>query len=133
MIKWTDNLSIGVKEIDEQHKKLVDILNTLYAAFIDKEADFILNDILDKLIQYADFHFKTEEKYFKIFNYENTKEHIREHENFVIEVNQFKRDFENRRSAVTYKVMTFLSNWLLKHINGSDKEYSKCFRKNGLR
>lgn len=133
MIKWLESYNTGIKEIDNQHKGIVDILNRLYNAFIDKEANNILNEILDNLLQYADYHFKTEEKYFHVFKYEEKEEHIKEHKDFVIDIKQFYCDFKTGKAAVTYKIMTFLGDWLLKHINGSDQKYIKCFRKNGLK
>lgn len=132
-IKWDDSLSVNVKEIDEQHKKLVDLINKLTDAMSAGKAKQILGNILNELASYTVIHFKTEEKYFDKFKYPFTISHKKEHNDFIKKINDFKRDFESGKALLSVEIMKFLKDWLIKHIKGSDKKYSEFFNKHGLK
>ncbi len=128
LIIWTDKYSVGYDEIDSQHKKLARMINDLYASFTQGKADEIIENILTEMIKYTDYHFKTEEKYFEKYNYSETKLHKEQHQEFVTKVTVFYDDFKNGSITITYDTMNFLRDWLLKHIQGSDKKYSIEFK-----
>ena len=85
-IDWDDSFSVKVKEIDAQHKRLVDMLNELYDAMRQGKGKEVLGKIIGGLIEYTDVHFKTEEKYFDKFGYPETEAHKKEHSDFVQKV-----------------------------------------------
>jgi hemerythrin-like metal-binding protein len=64
LIVWSDELSVNIEEIDKQHKKLIDVINVLFNAMIEGKTQNIIDTIIDDLIDYAKYHFSTEEKYF---------------------------------------------------------------------
>ncbi len=129
---WQDSYSVSVKEIDKQHKAIIDMLNDLYDAFMNKEHEHKLGEILSRLSDYADYHFQTEEEYFEMFKFSKRESHMLEHRNFIEKVNAFREEFSQNSSTLTYKVINFLREWLVNHIIGSDKEYVNCFKSNGL-
>lgn len=129
---WDNKYSVQFTEIDEQHKKLFDILNDLYNAFVCKTHKDEIQKIIEKLIDYTKFHFSYEEKYFDKFNYTFKTEHIKEHQTFIETANQFKAEAEKNPGALTYKTMTFLKDWIYNHILVNDKKYIDCFKENGL-
>lgn len=130
-IKWSENYSVGLNEIDEQHKKLLAIINKLYAAFTDRVEDKVLGEILDEMADYTEYHFKTEERYFIRFNYSGIKEHLEKHKIYVDKIKGFKEDFEKNRK-ITYSVINFLSKWIVDHIQGTDRDYVPLFKQNGV-
>lgn len=132
LIEWNDSLSVGVSEIDRQHMKLVGLINKLHQAMSEGHAKDVMSQILDEMISYTDEHFKTEERYFNQFKYIKTVEHMREHRNFVNTALQLQSDFKSGKLGISVGTMEFLKDWLTKHIQGSDKEYTKCFNENGL-
>ncbi len=132
LIKWDDNFSVKVKEIDEQHKKLVEMINALHDAMSEGKSKEILSDIIQKMIEYTDFHFKTEEKYFDKFDYPDSKKHKAEHINFVQKVTEFHDGYKSGKVFLSIEVMDFLKNWLHSHITGSDKNYTSFFNSKGL-
>ena len=69
LFTWSDEMSVNIKRIDEQHKKLIDLLNSLFLAMIEGQAQSVIEKIVGELINYADYHFKTEEYYFEEHNY----------------------------------------------------------------
>ena len=132
LMEWNDSLSVNVNEIDDQHKKIVDYLNDLNDAMKERKGKAVMNNILESLLEYAATHFATEEKYFDQYNYPKTTAHMKEHTNFVIDIMEFKKGYDDGKLTLSIDVMHFLKDWLAKHINGSDKHYTKCFNKNGL-
>ena len=133
LIKWDDSFSVKVTEIDQQHQKLVSMINELNGAMQKGKGKDALGDIINGLINYTATHFKTEEKYFDRFGYPERNGHKKEHTAFVQKVSAFKDGFEKGDLSLTIEVMNFLSNWLQKHIKGADKQYSQFFLENGLK
>jgi len=86
MIQWESKYETGVEEIDNQHKKLVGMINELYSAIKSGEGKKVLDKILQELASYVDIHFGTEEKYMEEFNYPGYLSHKREHDNFTEKV-----------------------------------------------
>ncbi|MFZ5805579.1 MAG: bacteriohemerythrin [Verrucomicrobiota bacterium] len=133
LIEWNNSLSVNVAEIDKQHQQLVNMINELNDAMKSGKGKDVLNDILTKLIKYTQGHFATEEKYFDKFNYPDTEAHKEEHRALVQQVSDFKKQFDSGTVGLSVQIMEFLSNWLKKHIQGTDKKYSACFNANGLK
>lgn len=124
---WDTHFETGIDKIDEQHKKLVDILNRLaaYQANLAKEED--LNKVFDELVEYADYHFKTEEgiwsQYF--LNDEWYKAHENTHNSFLGAVLKIKNDPNKTFNDTIYELILFLSKWLAFHILDTDKRMAK--------
>ncbi len=130
-IKWSDDYSVGLKEIDNQHKKLLNIINKLYNSFINRDDEKIMTEILNDMAEYTEYHFKNEEKYFMRFNYPNMQEHMKYHKIYINKINEFKKDLEQNKK-ITYTVMNFLRNWIVEHIQGKDPDYVLLFKQNGV-
>ena len=133
IVTWDDKYSVNVSEIDNQHKKLVDLINKLHDAMKQGKSKEVLSEIISELINYTDVHFKTEEKYFDKFNYPKSDAHKTLHKNFVDKVLDFKNKYESGNAALSIEIINFLKDWLINHINGSDKEYSSFFNEHGLK
>ena len=126
---WTDNFNTGIELIDEQHKQLVDILNRLAAHLANLSDDIILNEIFDELAQYADYHFKTEEKIWSA-NFKNDvwfTEHEHTHDSFIDQVIELKNNTKNvPLENIITDIVSFLSKWLAYHILDTDKRMAKA-------
>lgn len=133
LITWTDSFSVKVAEIDAQHKKLVELINKLFDAMKVGKSKDVMGEILTNLIAYTATHFKTEEMYFDLYNYPEKETHKSEHKKFVETVAKFRKDFDSGNATISLEVINFLKDWLTKHINGTDKRYSKCFNDHGLK
>ncbi len=130
-LTWSDEFSVGVVELDEQHKKIFGYLNEFYDS-IKSDNKKALKSLIDSLMEYALYHFRTEEKYFDKFDYEDSEFHKKEHQDFVDRVLEFKYKFESGKLVVSLTITNFLKNWIKEHIKISDKRYGKCFNSNGL-
>lgn len=131
--KWDEKYSVKVEEIDDQHKHLVELISKLYESINNQSTKDELGGILNELIAYAVLHFSTEEKYFKKFNYENTEEHIKEHEKFATKVSGLKEKYSNNEIEISFELIDFLEDWLLDHLVESDQKYVECLTSNGLK
>jgi hemerythrin len=130
---WKDEYSVGVKEIDDQHRHFVDLLSKLYFAISSRQVKQTLAELSQDLIAYADNHFQTEEKYFKEFNYEGAEEHIAEHRKLKEQLTDFQEGFTANKLELSFKLIDFLEDWLVGHLANMDKKYVQCFHEHGLR
>lgn len=122
-MEWNDRLVTGVKEADEQHKKLVSLVNDLYDAMKQGKGKEIIDKILDELVKYANYHFGTEETLMTKYGYPDLANHKREHENFKVKVKEFLDKKAKGEATLSIEIMNFLKEWLVKHIMGTDKKY----------
>jgi hemerythrin len=74
-VSWSDELSVGIEEIDDQHKQFIDMINELHVAMKSGKAASTLPIILTKLSDYAVFHFSYEEKVLQSYNYPEINAH----------------------------------------------------------
>ncbi len=132
LINWSDELSVGISEIDQQHQKLIKMINDLADAMRQRQGKEAVDPILKGLLDYTVTHFKNEENYFAKFNYSETDSHKKEHAVFISKIAEFKKDFENNKIGLTTNILNYLSDWLKNHIMGTDKKYTQLFHDNGL-
>ena len=122
---WKPVYAVGIDKIDEQHKKLVEIINDFYSAFVENKAKEKLGEILDLLLDYTQYHFSTEEQLFLQSNYKDTIEHIEQHKKFVVTIKEFINEYKAGSGLITFKLMNFLRVWLTNHIMQEDHKYSE--------
>jgi hemerythrin len=121
-MEWTDKLSVGIGTIDSDHKKLVEMANDLFEAMRNAKGKEALGKILDGLIAYTATHFAREEGYMSKHAYARATEHKAEHAAFVKTVLEVQTKFKAGETTVlTMQVLNFLRDWLVKHIQGSDR------------
>lgn len=125
VVKWDDSLSLGVEPFDDHHKHLVGLLNETYDMFIAGENTSAMEEVIDELIDYATYHFSSEELWMVKLNYPKQEEHKRQHEEFSSRVVGFQRDLILKGNSPTIEVLSFLQRWLVEHIKQSDGEYSR--------
>jgi len=132
IIDWTSKLSVDIKIIDEQHKKLVGMVNVLYDSMKEGKGKEILGELLNELASYTHYHFKTEEELFLKHGYVDSAAHKAEHDSLRNEVVALKNKFDKGELIISVEVLYFLKDWLSKHILGSDKNYSKFLKMKGV-
>jgi hemerythrin len=132
-IIWDDSLSVNVAEIDQQHQRFISIANALSDSLRQCKGPHSVANVINELIDYAEVHFKTEEKYFDRFGYPDAGSHKVEHSVFLDRISAVKSRLDEGEGILSLEMLRFVSNWLLNHINSSDKKYSKFLNDNGLR
>ena len=133
MLTWSDKYSVNVKEIDDQHKKLIRLLNELHTAMSAGKGKDVLSGVLNHLIDYTVYHFSAEENYMVQYGYPGYTQHRAEHTEFVKNVKDFDEKFEAGQSSVSIDVIKFLNGWVTSHISGTDKQYTQFFNQKGLK
>ncbi len=125
-------MSVDIKEIDDQHKKFIEIMSEMQTAVDAKLSPAAVGAILVKMYGYAHYHFGTEENYFAQFLYEEAEEHKSIHDKFFLKVSDFRRRHAEGED-VALETMNFMFNWLVSHIENVDRRYIDCFHQHGLR
>ena len=140
LITWDDSIALNISEIDNQHKQLVNIINEMFDAMKDTRGIDVIDDILKRLVDYTDYHFVTEERYFDQFRYSESEHHKEEHRYLVEQVDEFKKAFDEGKikradsdSVLTVDLWKLLKNWLMNHIKTSDKKYASLFKEKGVK
>ena len=123
-LKWTEEYSVGVKELDDHHRQLFSLLNNNLKRVINKNGDLkTIGADLKKLQEYTITHFKAEENLFLKINYPDAKAHLHEHEEFRKELRKLDTLADGTDDVAALKLLLFLSTWFTKHIMTVDKKY----------
>lgn len=135
LIPWENKFELGISEIDEQHKKMLSIINKLYDMLDDVKSNDQneIDRIIKEMAEYALYHFATEEKYFELFNYENKEPHIKIHDQYRAKIEDWQKRYnENKDKAIFFEVSNFLHDWWTWHINNTDREYVPFMKANNV-
>jgi len=134
LIEWTVQLSVGIDSIDEQHKKLINMINALNEAMLTGSSNELLGKIFTGLAAYTQKHFAYEENMFAEYGYTNSQEHKRQHSELIAQVVELKEKFmENPQGTISADLMLFLKRWLTNHIMRTDKEYTEFLLSKGVK
>lgn len=129
---WKEEYNLGIVEIDNQHKKLLELINRLYDAFVKKDQDTEVGHVIEELYDYIKYHFRVEEEYFEVFAYEHAKSHELEHKHFVNKVDEFRKKHDVHGGSQVFTIILFLQDWIINHILKSDVKYVELFKKNNV-
>jgi hemerythrin-like metal-binding protein len=129
---WKDEYSVGIEEMDNDHKKLLNLINQLQTAvhyYTGKEFE---EKALDELVDYTKTHFKKEEKLMEENDFADLEAHKLQHQQFIDKVSHFVEQYKKDSDITMVDTLKFLKEWLIKHINGTDKEYGKVLNEKGI-
>ena len=130
---WKDSLLVGVPEIDDQHRKLVGMVdNLMEACKVGKGRDAI-EETLGFAVSYAQEHFKDEEQLQSKHSYPGLGKHKQIHRQFVADISVLVKDFQKNGPtiAITSKLNKTLIDWLINHISNEDKKVGEHIKKEG--
>jgi hemerythrin len=132
LLEWNQSMSVNVAVIDQQHRELVRMICALDDAMAAGASHQVMGETISGLIDYTRTHFATEETYFDRYGYPEAAAHKAQHRKFVEHVEDFKRGFDEGRLFLSLEVMDFLGEWLLEHIQGTDKAYGPFLNERGV-
>ena len=135
LITWGAEFTLGISEIDEQHQKMVAIINKLHDFFENKhhEEQAKINQVIKEMADYAIYHFQTEEKYFELFGYEKASAHIEIHNQYRAKIEDWRQRYETTPDkSIYFEISSFLQDWWTWHINNTDREYVPFFKANKI-
>lgn len=133
LMTWTESMSVGVKVLDEDHKKLVGMVNQLHDGIMDGHRAEALGKVLDQLVSYTRIHFEREESMFTKTHYPGLATHKKEHDDLIKTALDLQSRYrQGASSMLSLETMSFLKSWLAHHIQGCDKSYSPHLHSHGI-
>ena len=129
---WNDGFSVGVGCFDDEHRRLIDLINSLYDALRENREEEILDRALDELLDYTRTHFAHEEALLAEYGYSGFDEHKKEHETLTLQAEALREQFRAGSASVLLDAGKFLRNWLSNHILGMDMSYGAFLNSKGV-
>jgi hemerythrin-like metal-binding protein len=117
---WSNVLSVGVDEIDEDHRKLVKIFNVLNHSVMERESPEYLAAVLEELINCTVWHFSHEERLMLKHGYEGLADHKAQHQELIKSAKQLQQEILQADKPVAEEHVVFLERWLTEHILTTD-------------
>lgn len=128
VITWTPDMSVGVPELDDDHRIIVALINQLAAAQNVDDAG-VVEAVLDRLALYVDEHFLREEEYMESVGFPGLQAHRHIHHDLTNKVEQIRLDFFLGKSdSIGADTLEFLTGWLRQHILVEDMQYNPNLR-----
>ncbi len=132
-VTWDDTLDVGVSIFNEDHRGLVGYINDLHGGIVSGIGIAQMTYILDGLIDYTQGHFRREEELMTKHEYPDLNSHRREHYELMKQVSEFKARLSEGKASFSIELMSFLRDWLVNHIKGTDMKYRDYFLGKGIR
>ena len=133
MIEWSNKYSVNVSIIDQEHKDFIDLVNKV---IVTKRHDYSqkeVEELLAELVKFAKEHFEMEETYMSTFKYSDYLLHYNEHLNFSLHMIIYNNQVINGEYKILDELHKYLQEWVDYHLLTTDKKYTKCFNKHGLK
>ncbi len=122
---WDNSLSVQVQEIDEDHRRLVDLFNILNRAIAQGEAGKYVEAVIEELLACTAWHFKHEERLMLKYDYAQVAEHKAEHKELIENAQTLQQKFLQQGKSLSNEDIEYLEHWLTGHIFDSDMELGK--------
>jgi hemerythrin-like metal-binding protein len=131
-VTWKDSYSVGIPSIDQDHRKLLGMINQLQTAAHYQTDDELIEKTLNDLVEYTRYHFAREEKLMQENDYGDFDAHKQQHDDVVQQVAKFIDEYRVDKTRTIDNVSLFLKTWLVNHINGSDQAYAPHLRQRNV-
>lgn len=132
LMSWNANYSVGLKEVDTQHQRLVSLINDLHSAMLEGRSNEALSTVLCSLVDYTKKHFAYEETLFSQYVYPEMTKHKALHADLTAKATDLQQRVAAGSAGISIEVMNFLKGWLTTHIMGADKDYGPFLKSKGL-
>ncbi|MGL1862645.1 MAG: bacteriohemerythrin [Pseudodesulfovibrio sp.] len=119
-IDWIDALDIGLPTIDEQHKHLISLSNSLIQAMCNGMGSDVLEDLFKELRDYTCTHFAEEEVYMESIDYPQIEAQKAAHIQLTKDVDQFREKLLGGTTVSPNEALDFINSWMVNHIKTMD-------------
>lgn len=130
---WNNSYSIGVGSIDQQHMRLFELIDDIYAKIGKVDNAKLMAAVVGELVSYTEEHFTHEERMMRRCGYAGLAEHRLLHKGFVDKVADLRQRVDEGKLVLTFEVTSFLKSWLVEHIQKVDRQYLECFQRHGIK
>lgn len=125
LIKWSEErYRLGIREVDHQHRRLLDVISGLQDAVSDGLAKDVVCNLLSVMEEYSRSHFSYEEELMLSCKYPGYGNKKRSHESFIRQIETLSREYRLGNMTISLGTMRFLREWLDHHIVEEDRLYS---------
>ena len=124
IIDWSEKLSIGIPEIDIEHKFLVALVNDFHRRVLANEPQVILAGTFSQLIRYTEKHFANEESLMRAIGFPHIKEHQEQHFDLADQANALTKIYLSGSKSIDLELLAFLKSWILHHVLVEDSKIS---------
>lgn len=128
VIKWRDSYNIGVKQFDQEHHRIVELINLMFEAVRDKSGKEVVEKVCQDVLSYTEYHFANEEQALREINYPDLEEQVTEHSRLRTEAKRLQGIIKDRFPEGSVELYHFLRDWLIQHILERDKKYGPYFQ-----
>ena len=132
-VEWKDEYSVGIDSIDRQHRKLLSLINHLQTAVDFSTGEEFERHALDELVDYTKTHFIYEEGLMEQHGYPEFEPHKQQHQQMIEMVEETLAGYQQDKDTAMRNATDFLKDWLINHINGTDKQYSTYLIEKGVK
>ncbi|QPJ62591.1 MAG: bacteriohemerythrin [Candidatus Nitronauta litoralis] len=132
LMDWNDALSVNIQEIDNHHKRLINLINDVYRGIMLGHTEGSIHQTLDELVSFTQKHFAYEERLFGDHSYPDRDAHKAKHEELLSQVGDLANRYKSGEAGVGTRMMTFLKDWLVQHIMGTDQQYTSFLNNKGV-
>ncbi len=129
---WNETYSVDVRELDDQHKSLIHMINEMHYAMNNDKGQEAISSIVEQMFDYMELHFTFEEGLLRQYGYLGLQAHQQKHEEFRSKARDLRERNSKGEFVLSFEIVQFLSDWLQTHIMVTDKKYSAFFVKKGL-
>ncbi|WP_286266845.1 bacteriohemerythrin [Thalassotalea atypica] len=130
---WKEEYSVGVDVLDNDHKKLISLLNQFTTAYDYAMSEEYEREALNDLVNYTKHHFQREEELMANAQYPDLENHKKQHVVMIEQVGKFVELYNEQGHDSMNEISTFLTNWLINHIQGTDQEYTEHLNSKGIK
>ncbi len=127
-INWDDSLSTDIPNIDQQHKKLVELINKVSNAMKNSKGNEVLLEVVTELISYTKNHFRYEEQFMESIKYPKLQEHKQVHKMVTEQVSELYEKIKEGKFVSSVQVSNLLKEWISNHILKVDMHYAKYLK-----
>jgi hemerythrin len=121
---------VGVGEIDEQHKRFIDMVNEFCDAMKEGKTKKVLEVLIDKVVDFMSEHRRTEETMMLERKYPGYAAHKDEHDRIMARAFEFQKKFKQDELGLGVELLSFLMDWYENHTKVSDRKYAEYFKQN---
>jgi hemerythrin len=126
-LQWNDCFSVGVSELDQQHKHVFELVRKLGTEAGQNADSETISETMMAIMQLSEQHLRLEEKYMQKYGYPEYESHHQEHLNFKRKIAELSLDVMNKDSAASQKMFSFLAHYWKNHILTIDMKYRDFF------
>jgi hemerythrin len=132
-MSWEADLSVGVREMDDDHRDLIGMLNEIYEATSAGRKDQDISELVERVVARAKAHFAHEERLLDEAGYAEADAHYKEHDRMIAKALSVQAAYRcGSPCALSQEFFDFLRDWLLHHIRECDKLYGPSLNAKGI-